>query len=498
MRHKGPSQVPGWVLGCTAGMAVLLTGCSGGGDTKPPERATDLTPTPQDSSVIVVPIAADPKSLSLLLEEAVPRRLWSINQHSSRCVAPQKVKIFGAKLKVTPPISCTIQGQVTRGAIRLHGAGKDIVADIPIQATIHARDIGGVLKGETATGSAMVRAHIALDIRPDWTPVGTVRLSYDWTTPPGIDFLGQRITFTDQADQKLAPVKQHLERTLPQELRKLNLRAEAEQVWRKSFTTLSLNAENPPVWMRISPRAVIYDSYGLRGGKMHLNLALKATTETFIGDRPQDPSPTRLPDLVKARTDGQLHFTSPVIADYAQLEPVLLRALHKRAQRPFDLPGLGPITARFEKVTLYGARDGRIAVGLHLAAKPAGSNTAETRGLLWLTAKPVNRPGSPTITFENLKVTGKTNGMGGDLLVQLVNHPAIAALLASSLTQNFTNDLDELLVKIRAAIGTMHQGDFIIRGKIDGYRIGAIHAHGNGLYLPVRMAGKAHIDYRPQ
>ena len=195
MRHKGLSRVSGWVLGCTAGMAVLLTGCSGGGDTKPPERATDLAPTPQDSSVIVVPIAADPKSLSLLLEEAVPRRLWSINQHSSRCVAPQKVKIFGAKLKVTPPISCTIQGQVTRGAIRLHGAGKDIVADIPIQATIHARDIGGVLKGETATGSAMVRAHIALDIRPDWTPVGTVRLSYDWTTPPGIDFLGQRMAF---------------------------------------------------------------------------------------------------------------------------------------------------------------------------------------------------------------------------------------------------------------------------------------------------------------
>ena len=88
--------------------------------------------------------------------------------------------------------------------------------------------------------------------------------------------------------------------------------------------------------------------------------------------------------------------------------------------------------------------------------------------------------------------------MGGDLLLQLANHPAIAALLASSLTQNFTNDLDELLVKIRAAIGTVHQSDFIVRGQIDGYRIGAIHAYGNGLYLPVRMAGKAHIDYRPQ
>ncbi len=481
-----------------ASATVLLGSCSGDKTAKPPERATDRAPAVQDASIIVVPIAADPKSLSLLLEKAVPRQLWSINRHSSRCVPPQKVKIFGKKLKVTPPISCTIIGQVTRGPLRLHGAGKEIVADIPINATIAARDIGGILKGETATGSAMAQAHIVLDIRPDWTPVGTVRLSYGWTTPPGIDFLGQRITFTDEADRKLAPIRRNLEQTLPQELRKVDLRTQAADVWRDSFTTLSLNEKNPPVWMRIAPRQVVYDSYGFENGKLHLNLALKATTETFVGHRPEDPPPTPLPNLVKAKTGDNLQFTSPVRADYAQLEPVLLRALARRAQRPFDLPGIGPVTARFEAVQLYGAKEGRIAVGVTLAAKPTGSSREETKGLIWLTAIPVNEPGSAKIAFKDLKVDGKTNGIGGNLLVKLVSHPNVAEPLASSLTQNFSRDLDDLLIKIRAAIGTVRKGDFVLHAGIDDYRIGTIRAYGDGLYLPVRMTGKATIAYRPK
>lgn len=484
--------------GYTTSLALLLAACSGGSDGKPPDRATDRAPVPQDSSVIVVPITADAQSLTNLVEQAVPQQLWTINQHSSRCVAPQKIKIFGKKLSVTPPISCTIVGQVTRGAIRLHGNGKDLVADIPINATISAQDIGGVLKGETATGSALVRAHIVLDIRPDWTPMATVQLSYNWTTPPGIDFLGQRITFTQQADQKLAPVKNNLEHMLPQELRKLNLCAQAEQSWKKSFTTLLLNEKNPAVWMRISPREVIYDGYGIADGKLHVNLALKATTETFVGNaRPKDPAPASLPNLIKADTGGQLRFTSPVIADYAELEPVLLKALTKRAQRPFDIPGIGPLSARFEKVTVYAAKDGRIAVGLKLSAKPVGSASGETKGLLWLTAKPVNTPGSPRIAFEDLQINGKTSAASGDLLVKLVNHPSVSSLLASSLTQNFSGDLDELLAKIKAAIGTVHKGDFVLHGTISSYKIGQIHAYGNGLYLPVQMIGSARLDYRP-
>ena len=183
-----------------------------------------------------------------------------------------------------------------------------------------------------------------------------------------------------------------------------------------------------------------------------------------------------------------------MIADYAQLEPVLQKALAKRAQRPFELPGIGPVVARFDKVTGYGTTGGRIAVGLTIAARPR-NGTTETHGLVWLTARPVNAPGSQRVHFEQLAVSGETDRIEGDLLVRLVQSPGVAETLAESLTQNFTHDFDKLLGKVRRAIVQKRAGDFVIRADIADVRTGELKAAGQGLYLPVWATGTARVEY---
>jgi hypothetical protein len=86
----------------------------------------------------------------------------------------------------------------------LHGAGQDIVADVPIIADVTAGNVGGLMDAH-ATGRAMAHARIRLSIARDWRAHGTIALAYDWSTPPGIDLLGQRITFTDKADESSSP-----------------------------------------------------------------------------------------------------------------------------------------------------------------------------------------------------------------------------------------------------------------------------------------------------
>lgn len=479
-------------------LAALIGACSGESDTRPPPRAADEVPKPRHSSVIAVPIEVDTAILRRAVENAVPHQLWTIEQHSSRCVRPKQVKVFGAKVKVTPPISCTIVGAVTRGPIRLRGEGRDIIADMPIHARISARDVGGLLKGETAMGSAMAHARIRLDMGPDWRPRGTVRLGYAWTTPPGIDFLGQRITFTDNVDEKLAPLLRKLETELPRELARANPRTQVEHLWRQAFTAIELNAENPPVWMRLTPQKLRYGGYALYGQQLRLNLGLDALTETFVGRRPADPKPTPLPPLERAETADRLHFFIPVVADYAELEPVILRALTKRARRQFDLPGIGAVRARFDKITAYGTVGNKIAVGVTLAVKPDAVDVGETHGLIWLVARPVNVPNSARIQFQELAVSGDTDGVGGDLLIKLGSSPALANEIAGSLTQNFTHDLDKLLGKIKRAIEDKQTGDFRIRAQIEQFQTGEIGAYGQGLYLPVNVEGRATIDYRPR
>ena len=476
---------------------LLTTACQDKVADVAPPRAHDPVPVPRERSLIAVPIDADASSLRQAIEDAIPRTLWTINQRSPRCIAPQRVKIFGEELKVTPPIGCTIVGTVTRGPVSLQGEGRDIIANMPIHARISARDVGGVLKGETATGSANVQARIAIDLSRDWQPRGTVRLHYDWTTAPGIDFLGQRIRFTQQADEKLRPIVRRLERTLPQELAKMNLRADAERLWRQAFVTLQVNEKNPPVWMRITPAKIFYNGYTMRGRTIRLDLGMEATTETFVGDRPANPAPTPLPPLDRAQTGDSLSFFIPVTAQYKQLEPVIARALKKRAMRPITLPGIGEVAVQFDKVSCYGTDGGRIAVGVDIKARPLSAGSTETHGRIWLAARPVNAPNSPKVSFADPVISGDTDGVGGDMLLTIGQSPGFSNLIATALTQNFAKDIAELKGKISRAIDTKREGDFVIHAKVGRFETGQIHAYGQGLHLPVRATGKAQISYRP-
>ena len=159
--------------------------------------------------------------------------------------------------------------------------------------------------------------------------------------------------------------------------------------------------------------------YRIEGQRMNLNLGLEAITETFVSGRPDDPTPTPLPRLVRETPKPHLDVRVPVIADYAILQPVVDRALAKRAARPFVLPKLGSMMVKFGKSTIYGAPGGRIAVGVDVEAKLEMRSGAPTRGRIWMTAIPANEPGSAEVHFTDLSINGDTDGVGGDLLIVL-------------------------------------------------------------------------------
>ncbi|WP_260929547.1 DUF4403 family protein [Novosphingobium sp. 9] len=475
------------------GVLALLAGCHARHNEGAPPRAEDRFDIEAQPSTIAVPVQADLTALAATLETQVPRTLYTIEKPDQTCVKAKEVDLGIARLK-TPKLKCDIVGEVKRGGMTLSGSGHTIVLTMPIHAVVHAQDIGGVLSQETATADATARAEIALSLAPDWTPRGTVNIRYDWTNSPHMDFLGQRIDFTEQANQKLAPVIAKLERELPGQLGKLALRDQVGKAWAGAFTTLSLNRENPPVWMRVTPKALEYGGYEVRGNRLVMNLGLKAVTETFVGNKPADPQPTPLPQVKPLEGQaGQLSFFIPVIADYHELEPVLMKALVKRSARPFTVPGVGDVMAKFTKVTIYGTTRARIAVGVTFEAHDAARRLGGTRGTVWLAGKPVNAPNSRKVGFENLAVTGTTDMTGGDLILRLANASGLNATIAAGLTQNFEHDYDKLLGKIGKAIAEKREGDLLIRSRITATQTGTIAASGQGLYLPVRATGEASV-----
>lgn len=436
--------------------------------------------------------------LRTALEREIPQRLYMLNKHVSNCIPSQKVKVLGAKIPVTPKLACDVAISVSRGPLTLSGHGRDIVVTVPIRAHGKVSKVAGVLY-ETANGSATARIIVRLNVSPQWNLSGKADLSYDWKSPPTMVVLGQHVTFTDQVDAKLRPVVANLERTLPRELQKVDVRGLVQDVWGKAFTVLSLNKSDPPVWMRVTPQKLMYGGYSVNGPTLNLALGISGTTETFVGNKPEPNKPAPLPAAsVLAIPPGKASLFVPVIASYDQIEPIILKALVKRSQRPIEIPKVGPVMARFDSIEAYATTNDRVAVGLTLAAWRQGKTENPVAGKVWLTGVLVNPDNTRDLTFRDLHVEGNTNKAAGNLILKVVNAPTISQEIAAALAQNLDKDYNELLGKIDKAISERREGDFTIRAEVDNVRSGSLKPAGQGLFLPVWAEGKTSVSYRPR
>ena len=479
------------IAGALAGL-MLLAGC-GASDSSAagaPPRATDAIVFPNEPSHVAVDVQVSLADLEQALERELPRELWQIDRPGSECVASKKVDLALFKVK-SPKINCDITGKVTRGRLRLSGSGEALKVTLPVRGTLAARDIAGIFKGETATGAAEVTLALRLDLTPEWRLASTTRLDYRWTREPGIDFLGRRITFTSEADRELGPVKREVERIVARELARLPVEDTAAQGWQQAHAVFVLNERDPAVWGKLTPQQFRFGGYTVKGRELTLRLGLDALMETFVGMKPEGTRPAALPPLArrdKAARTSDLHV--PVIADYAVLEPVVSKALAKRAQRPFLIKDYGSVTARFDDIAVYGTGDGRIAVGGTFRADSDLPLIAKAKGTIWLTARPVSAPNSRSVRFADVRITGSTDIIGEDFLFALANSPDFQGAITDALAQSFEKDFMDLRGKIDRALAARkgRLTDYAIT--IDTIETGVITAHGAGLYLPVDMTAR--------
>lgn len=478
-------------------LLLALAACSKQGGNAAPTRIDAPAVLPRQASSIVVPVSAPLADVEAALDKATPRTLWTIDRHEQKCVPAQRVDIGIARVKVLPTLGCRIVGQVTRGRIHLSGQGSTLVITLPVRAVLSARDVGGVA-GETATGAATVRAVARLGLRRNWTPSARIDLAYDWTQPPGVEILGRRIVFTSKADEKLKGVIAQLERDLPAKLATLDARQRIAGIWRQAFTSIQLNGDCPPAWMRITPQRIGFGGYRVTRDRIEMTLAADAVTETFVGERPDDPAPTSLPP--PSRTVGKpgLRFFLPVLADYGQLEPVVERTLRKLAARGITLTGVGPVEAEFGKVTVYATEGGRLAVGVKARVRARGSSWANTKGEVWLSAIPVNAPGTQLVEARDIRFATQTDSTVVNLLSALFADDAVRASIAGALRHDFGPDYRKVLDAARRAIGQRQEGDFLLTTNITSVTNGQVQVTGQGLFLPVRAEGEARIRYNPR
>lgn len=497
------------------GLLALATACSRG-DLSAPPRVDASTEVPIVTSRVVVPIKADLAELEAHLNKEIPQTLYSIDRREDVCVPPARItvclkhtrpckgeecrdvpcKVGRKNAAITPSMSCRVIGTVTRGPIRLTGRGDVIHLAMPVSGEVHAKDVGRIIS-ESADASAEVRAQLRLGMTPQWTPTAKIDIDYDWTTKPGIELLGRRFTFAGRADPELARLISRIEATIPAHLAKVDTRRKLEDAWAKGFTALELNRRNPPVWMRLTPRQLSYGGYRVEGGDLILKAELEAGVETFVGDRPENPPVTPLPDSGRISGPPGFRVIAPVIADYAELEPVLEKALTKLAAKPIEVPTIGQVKTSFGKPIIFATEGGRLAIGLPMKAESVKLGVP-TKGKVWLTGVPWNEPNSPVVKVRDLQLAGKTDRMAADLLLSVAQSPSVISAIETALQQDFANDLAKLKVKIDKALTDKRLGDFVLNVELTDVHYGVVKPLGQGAYLPVEVTGSGALRWDPR
>ena len=236
------------------------------------------------------------------------------------------------------------------------------------------------------------------------------------------------------------------------------------------------------------------------GNQVTTDLMRQSDLEVFVGEEPEKPSATGLgPNIGISRGRG-FEVTVPVLADYTEIEPVILRALKRLGERGIKVEELGELKVDFEEVTLYATDNGRLAVGVEAEVAPVGNITGRiwgrSRGKVWLTADPVTEPGSEVVSVTNLEIFGDMDNNVGDLLVRVIQSENVTAQIQRELVEDFTKDYDEVIGKTRDGVRSVRLGGFDLSFTISEIEHGEIRATGKGLFMPVSAYGQVKTKVR--
>ena len=309
--------------------------------------------------------------------------------------------------------------------------------------------------------------------------------------------MGQQIRLTEKADEKLAPILAKMEAELPRRLATLPVRSELEKLWRQGFTVQSINRRNPAAWLRLTPQALAVDGMKVERRDLRIDARVAALAEVVLGQQPAAPVATPLQAIGKTGGPPGLLLHSAVLADPATLQRPIDKALAKVAARGVLVPEWGRVKVRFGPSTLYATEGGKLALGLQIRAR-GPRQLLDTRGRLWLTARPETQPDSERMLVRDLALAAQP---GDDvqlpLLMAVAQSAEVKTALEEALTQDFTRDYTKLLRKIDRALAEVKIGEFRLAMRLDEVHHGKAMVLGQGIYLPVTATGSARLDYAP-
>lgn len=451
----------------------------------PPAVVTELKPDEMMSSVSV-PLTVNLAALEKQLNARIPDTLYTINESRGGCF---KKKVGFIKIS----IGCSISGRVWKaGRFSLTTVGDSIRASMPInfEATVRGRgDIGKNIR-ETGRGCAEVTALIKPGISADWKPSARVSTDFRWCDRPHIDLLGIRITFGSKVEPKVREALADLQSKISEVLAAANIRSEVEKAWVNLHRPLTLSTD-PTVTIMIKPESVHFGGFRFANNMMTTSLALRSSLSTSVGGHSVEIDVAPLPPL--ASIDGVnrgFNMAVPVRISYEEIRKLLEQS--DIGERLAKEAGLEPQQLRLSNTEVYATKDA-LAIGFDI--KVDTGNWFDSRGRVYLTAKPVLDMTTRVVTFENLSFTAATDNAVVQAGVLLVGSRPVIKLTETLVEVPFGKNHTSLLEKLNGEINKRIDDDLRIEGRVDTVGVSSIQFGPEHLHIGIHAKGTVQVIY---
>ena len=370
-------------------------------------------------SRISVPISIRLSNLEVYANTKLPSTLHH-RTYRRTCIEPERVctkipEFRGLKVtfknrcaEISPRITCDISETVKRqGSMSVIGNGPNIIISQNISGSGTVKgtgDIGSNIRQTVRAGAAVV-VTATPGLNADWSPKVPVSIQYQWLQRPEFRLFN---LFPVTLERTLGPpldaaIRDFEQNSVPQELAKLNVRAQAEELWSTLQDPIRLRlSEDRFAYLHLRPLAVGLDGPRFDNGELSARLTM--TLQARVNETGENSPRTALPNLTSVADDGY-SLVVPIVIGMDGLNTLLADYLPRRVDLEESITGTVEFAAAEAKIV-----GEKLILDVTLSAK--GGMLAALPSRLQIEARPVLNRVKEEITFADINLSAATGGLG--------------------------------------------------------------------------------------
>ena len=456
------------------------------------------------SSSITLPVNVNLSAVEEKINQSIPSRIETIDMNNHKCVKAKWLKTRWIKTKITPSISCDVDGAIDRdGAVRLSGKGSSLSVTVPIKASVTAKGRGAIGKNiqQTVRAATEITASLVPTIDENWNVNVTVDTDYRWTKRPEIKLFNLiPVTVSSHVDPILKKELGKLEDSLPSVLEEAKIKENVGTAWRDLQWPKLLDKKTNTYFL-FEPQGVGFSQINITNNIMQASFHISGHPQILSGDKIPDVTEKPLPKLGSVTDSNPEVFVElPIGIAYKEIEGQANGFLKK--SEPIDLGEFGyEGLLKLSNMKLVQKDEGlKLDVDLRITKSEGWLKKIDIFG--WLDVKGTAtfnlRPnvGSEKniVRMSDFSLDSETDNILADILIDVVNLKPIRSMIEKQLSYNFSKDIDLAKTQITQAINSKLTEDVSLIGNVTSVSIQTVNILEKKLEVPVSLVGAATLN----